>query len=175
MEKVIDLSDFIMTHSQANDFTLRLNSIIEQMYTTNYNFEKVVKEQLGVEKADAFFKMLRENGLQNATIPQIQEFLKKIQTIVTNLSVVSLTLAFEPSEEVLKTFAQWFITNINTQVIFDVRVDHNIIGGIKITYNGKFKDYSLGTLFEKLLQSVLSPQPKESTPHQNEQLITIGR
>lgn len=172
---IIDLSDFFITRSQANDFTVRLNTVIEQMYTTNYNFEKAINTQFGIQKADTFLKILRDHGLQNATLREVQEFLKKIQEIIKNISVVSLTLAFEPSDDVLKSLAQWFVFNVKKQVVFDIQVDHHLIAGMKINYNGKFKDYSAAPLFEKLVENMLHPQPAKTTVHQNEQLITIGR
>jgi len=172
---IIDLSDFFITRSQANDFTIKLNTLVENMYTANYNFEKAISEQLGIQKADTFLKILRDQGLQNATLKEVQEFLKKIQDIVKDLSVVSLMLAFEPSEETLKSLAQWFVFNVHRQVVFDIQVDRQLIAGIKINYNGKFKDYSLGPVFEKLVSSMLYSQPAQKPLHQNEQLITIGR
>ena len=175
-KEIIDLSDFFITRSQATDFNVRLNAIVEQMYTANYNFEKAINQQFGIQKADTFLKLLRDNGLQNATLREVQEFLKKIQEIVKNISVVSLTLAFEPSDDTLKTFAQWFVFNVRKQVVFDITVDHHLIAGVKINYNGKFKDYSVGPLFEKLVDNMLHPQPAQTpTVHQTTEHITVGR
>ena len=178
-QDIIDLSDFFITRSQANDFTVRLNAIVGQMYTANYNFEKAINAQFGIQKADIFLKILRDHGLQNATLREVQDFLKKIQDIVKDLSVVSLTIAFEPSEDMLKSLVQWFTLNVHKQVVFDIQVDHHIIAGVKINYNGKFKDYSVGPLFDTLVQNMLHPQTSQQTQqtslHQNQQLITIGR
>ena len=174
-KNVIDLSEFFITRSQANNFSIHLNTIIESMYTANYNFEKAITSEFGIQKADMFLKILRDNGLQNASLREVQEFLKKIQNIVSSLSVVSLILAFEPSDDVLKSLAQWFVFNVQKQVVFDIQVDPHIIAGVKINYNGKFKDYSVGPLFNTLVQNVLHPQTAKNTLHQNEQLMTIGR
>lgn len=178
----IDLSDFFTTRSQANDFAVRLSGIIDQMYTTTFNLEKSLTTQFGIQKADIFLKLLREHNINTASIQATQDFFKKIQEAVSNLSVVSLVIAFEPSDETIKALAQWFIFNLNKQVLFDIQVDHRIIAGVKITCNGKFKDYSLGPLFDNLVKQMLHPsnqplpmQPSSIPTHQDTQHIEIGR
>ena len=174
-KKTIDLSEFFITHSQANDFAIRLNVIVEQMYTTNFNLEQAIHKQFGIQKADTFLKLLREQSLQNASMPQIQAFLKKLQDTVNNLTVVSLTLAFEPTDDVLRSLAQWFSIHVQNQIVLDIQTDPHIIAGIKINYNGRFKDYSLGSVFNALVTSMLHPEEAKPPLHQNAQLITIGR
>lgn len=179
---IIDLSDFFTTRSQANDFAVRLSGIIDHMYTTDFNLEKSLTTQFGIQKADQFLKLLRENNINTASIQASQDFFKKIQDTVSNLSVVTLVIAFEPSDETIKTLSQWFVFNLNKQVLFDIQIDHRIIAGIKITYNGKFKDYSLGSLFDTLVKQMLHPSNQTSVvqattipPHQDTQQITVGR
>lgn len=180
----IDLSDFFVTKSQANDFAVRLSSIIDQMYTTTFNLEKSLASQFGIQKSDIFLKLLRENNINTASIQSVQDFLKKIQDTVSNLTIITMIIAFEPSDETLKTLSQWFVFNINKQVLFDIQVDRSIIAGAKITYNGKFKDYSLGPLFATLVTKMLNTgtqQPQQVTQlpttatHQDTEHITIGR
>src|SRR5260221_11894392 len=98
----IDLSDFFITKAQANDFATRLNAIVDMMYTTNFDLEKALMHELGIHKKDAFMKLLRENKMSDASHSAMQDFLKKMQETITSLPVVSLSIAFEPSEETLK-------------------------------------------------------------------------
>lgn len=172
---ILDLSDFFITKSQANDFAIRLNTIVEQMYTTNFNLEQAIHTQFGIQQSDIFLKLLREHKLQNGSLQDIQIFLNKIQEILKNLSVVSLTLAFEPSDEVLKSLTQWCALNLQKQVVLDVQIDPHIIAGVKINYNGRFKDYSVTSIFNTLVSNMLHTPSKQSILHQNAQLITIGR
>lgn len=180
----IDLSDFFTTKSQANDFAVRLSSVIDHMYTTNFNLEKTLTTQFGIQKADIFLKLLREHNINTASTQTVQDFFKNIQETVSHLSTVSLTIAFEPSDETIKVLSQWFVFNMNKQVLFDIQVDHKLIAGAKINYNGKFKDYSLGPLFENLVKQILQPDKpvplpqQQSAPvavHQDSQHMEIGR
>lgn len=178
----IDLSDFFTTRSQANDFAVRLSNIIDRIYTTDFNLEKSLTTQFGIQKADIFLKLLREQNINTTSIQAIQDFFKNIQETVSNLSVVTLVIAFEPSDETIRALSQWFVFNLNKQVLFDIQIDHRIIAGIKITYNGKFKDYSLGSLFDTLVKQMLQSgnhthaiQPSTPPTHQDTQQITVGR
>ncbi len=156
----IDLSDFFITKAQANDFATRLNAIVDMMYTTNFDLEKALMHELGIHKKDAFMKLLRENKMSDASHSAMQDFLKKMQETITSLPVVSLTIAFEPSEETLKALSQWFLTTRNKQVLFDILTDEKLIAGAIITSNGKFKDYSIRKDFDRIIRSeLMKPAP----------------
>ncbi len=179
----MDLSDFFTTKAQATDFSLRLNAIIDQMFTTTFDLDKTLMQEFGLHKKDAFIKLMRENNVSDTSHGAIQEFLKKIQEAVANLPVVSLTIAFEPTDETLKALSQWFLLTLNKQVIFEISFDLSLIAGATITYNGKFKDYSVRSLFTTVTKNILSPaptthvqQPATSAPtQQSTEHITIGR
>ncbi len=178
---IMDLSQFFLTKSQATDFATRLNGIIDTMYTTDFNLEKSLSSQFSIVKRDAFLKLMRENNVNTGSVNDLQDFFKKIQEGLSNIPVVSLTVAFEPSEETLRTFSQWFVSNINKQVLFDIHIDPSIIAGVQITYNGKFKDYSIAPVFTDFLSHMLTSLPQHSaqtTPistHQSAEHITVGR
>lgn len=177
----MDLSQFFLTKSQATDFATRLNIVADTMYTTNFNLGKALSSQFSVVKTDAFLKLMRENNVNSESITAVQDFLKKIQESLSNLPMISLTIAFEPSEEMLTILSQWFVSNVNKQVLFDIHIDSSIIAGTKITYNGKFKDYSIKPIFLNLLSQLLQPLPhitQTLTPnptHQSTEHITLGR
>jgi F0F1-type ATP synthase delta subunit len=179
----MDLSDFFTTRSQASDFAAHLNTIIDKVFTTNFDLEKTLTQELGIRKKDAFIKLLRDNKIVSSSTGDVQNFLKKIQETVIALSVVSLTIAFEPTEETLKVFSQWFLSSLNKQVLFDIHVDTNLIAGATITYNGKFKDYSIRPIFENFIRHVTAgsttPTPTQTTAtapiHQTAEEMSIGR
>lgn len=153
----MDLSDFFITKPQASSFTEYLNTIIDMTYTADFDLEKTLMQYFGMTKKDAFMKLLRENKIQETSISALTAFLKKIQEATMTLPLVTLTIAFEPTEETLKAFSQWFVFTLKKQVIFDISVDRTLVAGATITTNGKFKDYSLRLAFEKVIQQSLAP------------------
>src|SRR5258705_2331403 len=105
----IDLSPFFLTHSQANDFMVKLRTVIDNMYTVNFNLERSITTTFGIQKSDIFLTLLRQNNINVSSTNALQAFLQKILETAQNLPVVSLTLAYEPSNESLIAFAQWFL------------------------------------------------------------------
>ncbi len=149
-----DFSDFFKTKAQANDFVNRLASISQQVYQADFNLENVLMEQFGLQKKDTFLRLLREKKV-NLDVHSLKEFLDKLQTTVTALPLVSLTLAFEPQEQTLKLIADWFLLNIGKSVLFDIKVDKNLIAGAALFYNGKYLDFSIKPKFERVLKNTL--------------------
>src|SRR5581483_4224991 len=45
--------------------------------------------------------------------------------------------------------------NIHKQMLFDISVDKNLIAGARITYNGKFFDFSIKSTFERILKEYM--------------------
>lgn len=161
----IDLSDFFITKSQATDFAQRLNTIQDALYTANFNLEKSFMTVFGMQKKDAMIKLFRENNINDGSIPVIVEFLKKLQESVAKLPLITLVIAFEPTDETLKALSQWFLFTLKKQVIFDIHINKNLIAGATISVSGKFKDYSLKETFEKIVHDALLSQ---STKNQTE-------
>ena len=159
----LDVSSLFVTKAQAMDFIARLNVVIQRVYTTNFHLEQMLSEQLGLQKKEFLLKLFRENNVSETTPSDIQAFLKKIQGIITTLPVVTLTIPFEPRDETLKSFSDWFLFTLKKQVLFAIEVDYSLLAGAKVTYNGKFKDYSMREKFKTLMDSILVPQNPQTT------------
>lgn len=154
MEK-IDLSDLFNTKSQADDFSARLTIVLKKIFETGFHPEKALLEQYGIKKTEAIMTLLRNNNINPESRIGIKEFFEKVQEKVSTLPVLSLVLAFEPSEENLQAFSRWFILNTNKQVLFEIKVDTTLIGGALILSEGKYLDYTIRPSFEKIMNATL--------------------
>ncbi|MBI5122400.1 F0F1 ATP synthase subunit delta [Candidatus Roizmanbacteria bacterium] len=149
----MDFSDFFKTKTQANDFLAGLAKIAEMAYQTNFDLEKALMEQFGLGKKDKFLSFIRENNLDLQSASNIKAFLTKLQDEVTNLSIMPITLAFEPKEQTLKALSDWFQVNLKKQVLFEIAVDKKLIAGATITFKGKFKDFSIKEKFNEIVKN----------------------
>lgn len=145
--ETIDLSDFFHTKAQADDFSARLSEIAKKLFETSFNPESALLEHFGIKKKDAFMVLLRNNNVNPESRLAIKEFIEKIQTKISSLSVLSIILAFEPNEQTLKALSTWFVLNTKKQVLFDISVDKGLIGGAAIYSNGKYLDFSIRSTF----------------------------
>jgi len=151
----LDLSVFFSTKAQAQSFSSGLSALSEKIYQTGFNIENILLNEFGIEKKEKFLKILRENNINTQSASELKTFIDKLILQIAQLPVLTLTIAFEPKEANLKIFAEWFVLNLNKQVIFDIVIDASLIGGAALTYKGKFMDYSIRPEFEKIADKIL--------------------
>lgn len=164
----INLSDFFVTKAQADEFVQSLDDIMDQLFEINFNLEKSLTKEFGLEKKDKFINVLRDIGLTDSSTENLKQLLEQMQVLVKKIPVLSMTIAFEPDDNTLKAFLQWFLFSLNKQVLIDIHVDKSLIAGATLNYNGKFKDYSIKPLFNDIIHKKLYPVPQTSSnPNSN--------
>jgi F0F1-type ATP synthase delta subunit len=158
----IDLSSFFQTKAQASDFSSRIANLADKIYETDFNLEKALLNEFGLKKKDAFTRVMRENNVSIESHASLKEFFTKMQQQITSLPVLTMTLAFEPNDETMKTLSEWFILNMNRQVVFEINLDRTLIAGATISFNGKTADLSLKEKFANIVQNCFS-KPAQTT------------
>jgi sugar-specific transcriptional regulator TrmB len=146
----LDLSDFITTKSQAVDFSARLSSISEMIYETDFDLEKNLQEQFGIQKKDAFLSLLRKNEIPPGSNSALNNFFGKIQETISSLPTAIIVLAVEPKSEILKTISDWFLLNLKQQILIEIQIDPKIIAGAAVNYQGKRLDASIKSIFNEV-------------------------
>lgn len=156
--ETIDLSDFFNTKPQAEDFSERLSLVNKKIFETGFNPETALLEQFGIEKKDKFMVMLRNNNVNAGSRMAIKQFIEIILSQIGAMPVLSITLAFEPTEKTLQNLSRWFLLTFNKQMLFDIKVDISLIGGAAIMSNGKYMDFSIRPNFDKVFNGMF-PKP----------------
>lgn len=162
----LDLTLFFKTKAQATDFASRLAVISAKVYETNFNLEQELLDEFGITKKDKFMTLLRNNHIAPEKAADLKAFFTKIQDRINKLPTLSLTIAFEPKEKTLHALSEWFVMNIKKQMLFEITVDPNVIGGAKLNYQGNFLDASVKPLFDKTLQDILPTVAEQKTIEQ---------
>jgi len=172
----LDFSEFFHTKAQAADFAARLATISESIYQTSFNFEKALTETFGMDKKDKFLALIRTNNIAISSVDALKAFLTKTQADIATLPTLPITLAFEPQDQTLKVLSDWFALNVKRQVLFDIKVDHSLVAGAAMTFNGKFLDFSVKPKFDEILKNIMHPatQPA-SVQHQDLSTMHVGR
>lgn len=133
-------SDALLTLVKTRDEANLLYSEIEELEKTIFKTDPNIFNttlQSGVRATTANFINSAMAGQDKA------EFFKNIKEVISSLAYIELKIAFEPTMETLYKLSDWTRKNINPMVCLDIKIDKRILGGVVITYNGKFKDYSL--------------------------------
>jgi F0F1-type ATP synthase delta subunit len=79
----------------------------------------------------------------------LEKYLNLIKEKVQSFKFLKLTLAINPSEELVETISYWITKNIGQMVLIDLNFDKSIIAGGLIEFEGKYKDFSIKSKLEK--------------------------
>jgi F0F1-type ATP synthase delta subunit len=86
------------------------------------------------------------------SVAEFSEFFDRLKETLLKTPIVKLEIAFEPRESFILEMREWFKKNLGKRVILDIFVNSKIVGGAKIEYQGKWKDYSLAKKIEKIYE-----------------------
>lgn len=97
-----------------------------------------------------------ENKLQKLAIGRNKEASDETSSMLEEFKegfyksqVVVLTLAINPDLNFLSSLQEWFSNNLEQKVVFDLKVDPQIIGGAKIICREHYRDFSLWAMIEE--------------------------
>lgn len=109
---------------------------------TREEFRRLVEK---LEKENSFF---RSPNQQLSFFRNLKKNLKKTPQL-------KLELAFQPSIEFLLKIKQWFKEKNQREVILDLSVNPEVVGGAIIEYQGKYRNLSVGKKIDELFSKEL--------------------
>lgn len=177
-----DLSTFCHTKAEARDFASRVATLSDAVYRTDFHLETALARIFGLQKKDALLNLMRTSGRTFTTPADFKNFLSSLQSQLNSLPVLSLSLAFEPTDATLKLLTDWFLLNSNRHVLFEISVDPTLIAGVAIRYNGRYVEYSVKPTLQRIIAEALTKPapPEKATPptrivHQSIESMSLGR
>lgn len=131
--------------------------VSDAVYEADFNLDEALTGQFGAKKKAAFNALLREQKIQVNSNNALRGFFAKISEKVASLPVLALKIAVEPDGSMLQELSDWFPANIDRQVLIDLEVVPGIIAGAVLTFNGRYADYSVRPVFDRIFPEVLKP------------------
>jgi len=95
-----------------------------------------------------FAEILREKIKREKNF-SLAGFLKNLKEKVEKLRVLSIVIAFEPTEVGLEKLASFVKENVGGDVILEIVYNPRVIAGAILIWGGKYKDFSLRRVFEE--------------------------
>lgn len=82
---------------------------------------------------------------------EIEKFLESLLKASRNLNTIKITTAISPGRNLLKKIGDWAEKNISGNLIFDLTVDPQILGGaIIVNDKGDYSDFSISKYIDDL-------------------------
>lgn len=86
---------------------------------------------------------------------RLSSLLQQVKEEINACAILELTIAFEPTDETISLILSTLGQTDKKPLLLSIHVKPEIIAGCTITYQGKYRDYSLTDLFTKRMQEVV--------------------
>jgi F0F1-type ATP synthase delta subunit len=97
-------------------------------------------------------KLIESKNLKSSV--ETEKYLDSLLETVRNIIPIRITIAIEPTQELIQSIKEWSVKNLSENVIFDFEVDPKILGGAIITNKkGSYSDLSLLKKINVLFQN----------------------
>lgn len=132
----------IKTKQKAQELAEELEVLKNSLYESGgIYFEDTLKTKIRAWAAELIRQQIGKEESKEKYLNGLIERLKSARTI-------KLVLAFEPSEIAIERFHS-LISQKTGEVVLDITCNRNILGGAIIIYEGEYRNFSLGRVFEE--------------------------
>lgn len=135
---------FVRTTHQADELLMHIDAILAKLYTIEQQpFEKVAFASLDPQIAKAIHDTYLSYQLSWSNSEEIKNFFTTIKDTIKHLSVITLTIAYRPTNDGIESLSNWTRTNIYHNTLLEINVDQDLIGGAIIVFRGNYLDLSV--------------------------------
>lgn len=137
-EKILD--EILKTTFTLDSLKKRFLVLKLKMESKIYSSEDKKLKEEDVE----WLKSFDEKTLEAVSGKQFPETIKFIENFINGINKLTIYFVFLPTEAQLKEIGTYLREGLkNPRLVFDLKIDPNLIGGCALAYNGVYKDYSL--------------------------------
>lgn len=141
--------NLVRTNQEKMEFLSAIDELIGSLYSLKGNMGRKIDSVFPYKKKEKILSLLQENQVSLSDRSGVLKFFTGLSQIVKCLPVVNVQLAFEPNEEIIERIYSWFYLNLGREVVLDVVVNKDIMGGVVVVAGGKYLDFSLRKKIEK--------------------------
>lgn len=157
----------IKTTSDADTLLSQIDQVLENLYqVTSVSLNELLDQNLSTEVATEIKNAFHEHGLSWEHHEEVKSFFINLKLELAKCKVITLTLAYHPTEKHLKRLKMWTEKNLTTSFIFEIEHDESIIAGAIIILNGQYLDLSVKRKLDAYFAAQTdSKQTSNNTPY----------
>lgn len=158
-----DVLSAIKTRDDINEALSILDQLEQTVFKTNHNeVEQFVSESANYKLGKILISnlSLSTDSTTNNGHVSLSKIISSLKDRLRSMRVLSLTLVFLPTANEVDTIADWVKRNIGEDVVIDILSQKEIMSGVKISFCGKYADYSLRTKLNEFWKYALIDMTK---------------
>ena len=111
-----------------------LDLLENALYQSGIKYDNIIKNDIRSWVSEIILKEGNED---------LTGYIKKIRADLLKIPVLSASINFEPSTSFIETMSIWLKRNIDEKMVVDLLMNTASLGGIQLSYKGKYLDLSL--------------------------------
>jgi len=123
-----------------------LDMIENAIYHTDIKYEDVLRSDIRSWVSEI---IIRESEGQD-----LGSYVKKLRDDIVGVPILSASIYFEPSLSFTETISAWLKKNVSQNIVIEVLQNSSVLGGIQLSYKGKYLDLTLRKKIAKELESI---------------------
>ncbi|NTU74073.1 hypothetical protein HGB07_08085 [Candidatus Roizmanbacteria bacterium] len=140
---------YILTKADRDNLIEKITAFLDSQYEAK---QALYQDHFSYEEAQVFQQAIVQEFGDSPTKENITDFFESLVKSLNELPVVQLVLGFEPRGTFLKKVVEE-IRKAGDRYLVDLKIDHSIGGGAVLSTGGRYKDYSLRAILERVTQS----------------------
>lgn len=161
-----DISKDIRTIKEAEEFCSEASFVLNNIYNVgNNNVNQILSKHSSEKTAGIIKRILADNKVLPSDFASCEKILNEMIEQIKKMKIVRLTLAIQPSDDLLDRISQWVNENLGKNNLIEIDKDEQILGGAILSIDGKYKDFSLKKSLSDIFQtkkaelvSIISPK-----------------
>ena len=125
----------LRTKEDLDLIQVELELLKKSLYQKDANYNDVLKNDIRSWVAEIISDESKETGIEKY-LNDSEEFLKSVV-------VLSASISFEPSDVFIDRFSEYVKTNVSKQTVVDFLFNPQLIGGVQLSFKGKYIDLSI--------------------------------
>jgi F0F1-type ATP synthase delta subunit len=138
----------IHTTADLEYILMELESVEAEIYK-NSVLSEFMGSQIRQSTAEVLLKYI-----SGKTNEEIIEILKILRERLNEITVIKLTIAFEPNRDFVMRLKKWFLVNYGEEVLLEINYANNLLAGVIVEHKGKYVNMSLSKHIEKTLSNI---------------------
>lgn len=139
----------IKTKQYADEVIEKIDELKGSLYNKRIDLDKKMSELFSFEMKDKIKSYSWQEQINLNDPESFGKFLTTLREHIKNMPVVTIHIAFEPNDGIVKEVSEWFVEGFGKNILIDLQLDRSLIGGAKIIFNASEKDFSLRKRLEE--------------------------
>lgn len=148
---ILPISSYLSTEFRIREVIKALDRLQSNMFHKKEPFVTTLEKEIPYPLNETLKKLAIENEVKIDDTEEVDRFLSMLRDDIQAIPKMTLTLSFEPTNDLIRELNEWITLNLKAVITLDFMVDPSLIAGAQIAYKGKIIDHSLRKRIERLM------------------------